>query len=489
MMPLLVKAVRIVAYLAALVHSQHLLEPQTNTWNSAFSLTEAQINEARLSPSAAHNLNIALRHERTGWATCSVLSDPFYASIPANASSAPAGSVLKVEHFTNTTLYTLPPTLALSRLIYQSKTLNGSLVPVSAFVLWPYRARGGADAAPLVSWAHGTSGIFAECAPSHLRNLLYHFAGPYALALAGYAVVATDYAGLGVARDAAEQPIAHEYTASPAAGNDVLYAARAAHAAFPDQTTEDFAVMGHSQGGGAAWAAAQTQLEAGIGGYLGAVAVSPVTSVADVFAATGSSLGLIQGWKALARTFPDMPLDEVLTARGQRLAKLAGEAQACYAALGTMVADALAADPSEPLTVDDWFGSRWARTWSGMTAVGGKDFAGPLLVLQGSEDEATLEPLTTKYVNLTCERFPESELTYVVAEGVGHIPTMYATQQLWLEWLDERFRAGSRGGDGEGRGKGGCSRRTIGGETPVPGGQYQAESNWYMSFAVDAYQV
>lgn len=183
-----------------------------------------------------------------------------------------------------------------------------------------------------------------------------------------------------------------------------------------------------------------------------------MTSVADVFAATGSSLGLIQGWKALTLTFPDMRLDEVLTARGQRLARLAEETQACYAALGTMVADALAADPSEPLTVDDWFGSRWARAWSGMTAVGGKDFAGPLLVLQGDKDEATLEPLTTKYVNLTCERFPESELEYVVAEGVGHIPTMYATQQLWLEWLDERFGHG-----GGGKGGGGCSRRTIGG--------------------------
>ena len=478
-MSFLVKAVHVVACLAALVRSQHLLEPQTNTWNSTFSLTDAQIDEAGLPPSAAHNLNVALRHERTGWAA------PFYASVPANATSAPAGAVLKVEHFTNTTLYTLPPALALSRLVYQSKTLNGSLVPVSAFVLWPYHARGGADAAPLVSWAHGTSGIFAECAPSHLRNLLYHFAGPYALALAGYAVVATDYAGLGVAHDAAGQPIVHEYTASPAAGNDVLYAAQAAHAAFPNQTTEEFVVMGHSQGGGAAWAAAQTQLEARIRGYLGAVAVSPVTSVADVFAATGSSLGVIQGLKALAATFPNMRMDEVLTARGQKLAKLAEETQACYAALGTMVADALAADPSEPLTVDDWFGSRWARAWSSMTAVGGKDFAGPLLVLQGSEDEATLEPLTTKYVNLTCERFPESELEYVVAEGVGHIPTMYATQQLWLDWLDERFGHG-----GGGKGGGGCSRRTIGGKTPVPSSwQYQAESNWYMSFAVDAYQV
>ncbi|KAG8424524.1 hypothetical protein J3459_022553 [Metarhizium acridum] len=99
-------------------------------------------------------------------------------------------SSLKVEESTNTSNYTLAPVLALSRIVYQSKTLKGSLVPeISIYPVAIYASR---------RWFGGTSGIYAECAPSHVRSLSFHFSGPYSLALAGYAVVGTDYAGLGV---------------------------------------------------------------------------------------------------------------------------------------------------------------------------------------------------------------------------------------------------------------------------------------------------
>lgn len=82
----------------------------------------------------------------------------------------------------------------------------------------------------------------------------YGDAAPFTLALAGYAVVAPDYAGLGVSRtwDNSSSPIPHEYLASPAGGQDALYALRAAREAFEGKLSEDFVVMGHSQGGGVA---------------------------------------------------------------------------------------------------------------------------------------------------------------------------------------------------------------------------------------------
>ena len=481
-MRLLVQLTPIAACLGSLATAQRL-EPQTDTWNSIFSLTDSQISSANLSETVANNVNIALRFEQTNWATGSVFKDPFYTDLPANASSAPAGSILKIESFTNTSLYTIAPTLALSRIIYQSKTLNGSLVPVSAFVLWPYYPKDGAEAAPLVSWAHGTSGIFAECGPSHVRNLLYQFAGPYELALAGYAVVATDYAGLGVPYNAEGEPIVHQWAASPAAGNDALYAAQAAHAAFPDKTTPEFVIMGHSQGGGATWAAAQTQLEAKVPGYLGAIAVSPVTSVIGLFEDAGTSLALIQAWKSLTYALPELKISEMLTPRGYELAKLTEELQTCNAALSTLLYGAISLAPTEPLTIDAWFDSHWAKEWDEITVAGGKDFAGPMLVLQGGGDAATKEPRVTHYVDLTCERFPEKEITYVVAEGVTHIPTMYATQQFWLGWLDQRFK------DTKDRSTGKCTKKTIGAKTPMPFEQYQPDTNWYMSYVLSSYQL
>lgn len=122
----------------ASIASGKLLKPQTNTFSSNFTLTDEQIAPLNLSSSAANNINVAAQFERSNWATGSVFGDPFYTHLPPNATSAGAGSVLKVQEFTNTSTYTLAPTLALSRIVYQSKTLSGTLVPVSAYILWPY---------------------------------------------------------------------------------------------------------------------------------------------------------------------------------------------------------------------------------------------------------------------------------------------------------------------------------------------------------------
>ena len=157
---------------------EDLIKPQNNTFNSSFSLTPSQISNANLDDSAVHNVNIAVRFEQTNWATGSVRDDPIYTP-PSNATSAPPGSLLKVEDYTDTALYTLPPEVALSRIIYQSAlySLDKSEppVPASAYILWPWHPRIDPETGKyaVVGWAHGTSGIFDECAPSHIRNLWY----------------------------------------------------------------------------------------------------------------------------------------------------------------------------------------------------------------------------------------------------------------------------------------------------------------------------
>jgi hypothetical protein len=181
--------------------------------------------------------------------------DSFY-SLPEKAASAAPGTLLKIERETSTSMYNLPPATALSRFIFQSENLNGAAVPVSAFVLWPYSPRSQSEGFAIVAWAHGTTGSSSNCAPSRMKNLWQHFLAPYQLALHGYVVVAADYAGLGLGKDAAGKPIIHEYLASPAQANDVIYSVQAARAAFPE-LSKQFVVMGHSQGGGAAWTAAQ----------------------------------------------------------------------------------------------------------------------------------------------------------------------------------------------------------------------------------------
>ncbi|VUC30433.1 unnamed protein product [Clonostachys rosea] len=453
----LISVVSTLAYVTA----AECLQPHDNTWNSSFTLTEDQINSLGLSNETAHNLEVVIRFEQTNWATGSVINDPFYMDLPANATTAPAGSLLKLEAFTNTSTYTIAPSLALSRSIYQSKTLNGTIVPVSAYILWPYHALGGAKAAPLVSWGHGTAGLVAE-------------------SLAGYAVVATDYAGLGVPFYPYGSRITHQYVASPAGGNDILYAAQAARSAFPDQLTEEFVVYEHSQGGGTAWAAAQQQIELQIPGYLGTIAGSPVTNTTMLVKTTGQALAMI--------IWPDMNIAEMLTTRGQALLTLVEEIQGCSVAVNTALSGTLEADPTAALMKDGFVDSYWASSFANLTTVGGQHFVGPMLVFHGTNDTILPEALTALSFKQTCASFPERELRYVVAQGVDHVATSYATQQIWLKWLEDRFISKNKGGGHAARsteefGASSCTIETIGDDTVRPLDNYQSALNWHLSYA------
>ena len=222
----------------------------------------------------------ALRLERATWATGPVANDTFYAA-PQNSTTAQPGSLLKLQANVNSTLFALPPGQSLARILYQTATMNGTSVPASAYILLPFAAKSYVDGAPIVVFAHGTSGLYAECAPSHMTSLFQHYLAPYALAQAGYVVVGIDYAGLGVSHTANGNFITHEYSSNIASANDAIYAAQAAHTAFPTRLSKRFVVMGHSEGGGTAWAAAQRQALTPVDGYLSAVAVAPVTRLSD----------------------------------------------------------------------------------------------------------------------------------------------------------------------------------------------------------------
>jgi alpha-beta hydrolase superfamily lysophospholipase len=461
------------------------LQPQTDNWNSTFTLTSAQISAANIS--TANDINIALQFERTNWATGSVHSDPFYTSLPSNASSAAPGSLLKLEAFVNTTTYTLAPTLALSRIVYQSATLNNTAVPASAYILWPYhpRTHGPSNKIPLVAFGHGSSGIFSECAPSHIRNLWYAYSAPFTLALQGYAVVAPDFAGLGVASDTDGNEIVHQALANPAAANDLVFAVQAAQTAFAELSGK-FVVVGHSAGGGAAWAVAQRQVSSPVHGYLGAVVGSPTTNVTRQVEVQMAQIGFITIARSIVSSFKNGPtLGDILTAQGRRLLKLLGQVSGCNSVLVNLLLGLVVeGDPSKLAWFNESFwGSYWHESWQNTTVAGGKEVAGPMLVLQGEADTTVPESVTTEAVNKTCQAFPRSDIEYIRAAGVDHVPMMYATQTIWLEWIADRF-AGRSSTTGQ------CQYRSLpAASAPRPLEDYSAEINYFLEFATAPYQV
>ncbi|MFW7268227.1 lipase family protein [Gluconacetobacter sp. Hr-1-5] len=138
------------------------------------------------------------------------------------------------------------PALAITYLSTDGVTGVG-LVPVTGEVIYPAGTPppGGW---PIVAWAHGTVGIAAACAPSRNPHSVRDQDYLGAWLRRGFAIVATDYQGLGAGGT-------HPYLNARAEAYSVLDGVRAALAGLPD-LRDTIMLVGQSQGAGAAFAAA-----------------------------------------------------------------------------------------------------------------------------------------------------------------------------------------------------------------------------------------
>ncbi|KAI9667145.1 MAG: hypothetical protein M1831_001322 [Alyxoria varia] len=413
---------------------------QSNAWQALpgsefYSKITDTITRSGVHQNTAESARVAASFEWSNWATGSVFTDPFY-RLPDNAANARPGDLLKSET-TNVSQYTVPPALALSRFIYQTQNLNGSSLPASGFVLWPYLPRrfDGINGIPAIAWGHGTSGSPAECAPSHIQNLWYQWDAPFPLALQGYAVIAPDFGGLGISKNATGQPILHQWGASPSQANDLFYAVEAARKAWP-QLAQEFVVMGHSQSGGAAWAAAERQVKRPVAGYLGTVAVSPLTGIPPFGSlrteVNGAALPFLV--RTAESVFSGFEASEWLTTTGQQLTDLYYNLQGCMSTFTEVVLPSAAKIGK----------AGWEKSWhlsalNKLSAVGMKPFVGPLLVIQGTGDGSIDVDKVSEVVRRTCEIVRDADLSYVTFEGPDHVPTLYASQTMWLKWIEDRF--------------------------------------------------
>ena len=107
-----------------------------------------------------------------------------------------AGSLLRVQSL-DRDLW-LPASSKAMKLTYTTKNTFGEKAPSTGAVFFP-RGRAPQGGWPVISWAHGTSGIGDSCAPSVIGPALPERDRPYLARWLreGYAIVASDYAGLG----------------------------------------------------------------------------------------------------------------------------------------------------------------------------------------------------------------------------------------------------------------------------------------------------
>lgn len=101
---------------------------------------------------------------------------------------------------------------------------------------------------PLIAWEHGTLGVADSCAPSWAEHKPRDGAYVNEWLKRGFAVVSTDYQGLG-------GPGPHPYTIWPAEDRSVLDGIRAALGAYKSRIANTVIISGQSQDSGAAFGA------------------------------------------------------------------------------------------------------------------------------------------------------------------------------------------------------------------------------------------
>lgn len=175
---------------------------------------------------------------------------------------------------------------------------------------------------PVIAWAHGTVGLGDDCTPSALprserdNEYLSHWLEQ------GYAVVASDYAGLGT-------PGLMSYLNSVTTAHGVVDSVIAAHdMGLP--LSPKWAVVGQSQGGGAAISSARwaTEFSQGSGlDYRGVVATGTPANIDKLVQQAGPGLQLPELGPianaytayiiaALREARPDLDLNRVLSPAG-----------------------------------------------------------------------------------------------------------------------------------------------------------------------------
>ncbi|KAE8139265.1 putative secretory lipase [Aspergillus pseudotamarii] len=412
-------------------------------WNSSFELSPEQLKLANLTSDMGAIINTITNFDRSLPANGGAHEDDFYnvQSLPKDQWPKEPGKTVKLQELTDPSPFSIPAKTAMSRIIYSTTNANGTLVPASAYILWPYRPkipRGinhtSASTAPVVLWTHGTSGFYANGAPSTHRGLFYADIVPFALAEAGYAVVAPDYAGLGVDDSWDGSHIPHQYFVREAGARDALNALRAARESLPTRLSSDYVVMGHSQGGAVAWGLSEIlgrkdpKFEDVTKGYRGAVLAAPPTDALSL-----TSPGFL-AWiaKDLDHIYPSFNLSDWFTPLGTSRIQLLNQVE------GSQMVTFAMFHPEELILQPDWHETWYTQAFEQLANPGKRPFQGPLLLIQGTADLTVPYNTTKATVQETCEIYPGDLELLAVPQG-SHFSAINAAKQTWLRWIEDRF--------------------------------------------------
>lgn len=313
------------------------------------------------------------------------------------------GTLVKAEEITGA-----PDGIRLYRIMYQSTDLQGKAIPVTGL----YAIPGGPPPAggfPLVGFGHGTTGVGQACGVSQTpltpNTPGYSAWVPHIepLVRQGWAVVASDYSGMGA-------PGPSSYLVGPLEARGILDSMRAV--LTPDAATGSvpidtgrLGIYGKSQGGEAALAA--MELAASYAPELriaGGVALAPgftpalqgiLDTVAGNPTSTKQNMFTLLIAKSFAENYPELTsLDRILSDEGKKLMPL------LETYCGSDLADRVVDLPLSKLLnapVDSGLITALGRAMPGKTPL-----SMPAVIVQGLKDKTILPQFTHAQVMSRC---------------------------------------------------------------------------------------
>jgi acetyl esterase/lipase len=310
--------------------------------------------------------------------------------------------------------------------------MKGEPVAVSAMLVVPDgpAPKGGRD---VVAWAHPTTGVVQDCAPSLQRDWRRTIAGIDDMLKAGMVVVATDYPGLGT-------PGVHPYLVGASEARAVVDSVRAARNVKAAGAGDRYAVWGHSQGGHAALFTGQ--LSATLAPelkLLGVAAAAPATELATLLQLDlGSRLGKVLASEALwswSRTY-DTPMSKVL--HPDAVPVVERVAADCIRDGGEGL---VAFSDSLPLRDGFLVGKLAAmEPWGAImkeNSPGAAPIGVPVFLSQGTSDEVVRPQITAAYAGGLCAQ--GVAVTYLSVPDEGHIRVAFRTATEAVRWMAGRF--------------------------------------------------
>jgi hypothetical protein len=287
---------------------------------------------------------------------------------------------------------------------------------------------------PVVSYAHGTVGVDDTCTPSNTGVTSVERPAVEQWLQAGYAVAATDYAGLGT-------PGVHSYLDGPAAAANAIDIVRAAHELFGDSLSPKWLVVGFSQGGNAIYFAARDakerlpELD-----FRGAVAIAAPTQLDSAFPLFGPAVpqaapqGLVNytmfTLAGLDDQRPELNVRQYLTPRGVDILERAKVT--CNFALSDYLKSnptPLASLLSRPLSNPEL-----EQAFHRIQGVPVDAFDGPILVTQSVSDQVVPAPLTAAHVAEMSRA--GTDYQYVTVAAPDHIASLSASMPASLDFIE-----------------------------------------------------